>query len=124
MSSPEAGLRACEIMVDSLKSLSRKEQVASHGEAESTAISAVLLASEAIKAQASKMALLYKNAKTISSPDAEALASGLAQKVATFCDTCCRYDYGQPACAPGKILSLERGIKIVFEMPLYGVGML
>eukprot|EP00884_Botryococcus_braunii_P018462 jgi/Botrbrau1/529/Bobra.0010s0004.1 len=91
MSSPEAGLKACQSMTAALDSLRKKRQGAIHGEGESTEISAVLQASEAVKSQASKMALLYKTSKTISARDAESLVSVLTQNVVNFCGTCCRF---------------------------------
>lgn len=91
MSSPEAGLRVCDNITAALDSLRKKGREATHREGECLEVSAVLQASDAVKAQASKMALLYKNSKTISARDAENLASVLAQNVVNLCVICCRY---------------------------------
>lgn len=90
MASTQAADEASAMMMAALDSLKQLRRDSANGEAEDACVRAVVQAAEHVKGQASKMALLWKNSKTISTKDSEALVAALANSVVSFCSSCDR----------------------------------
>lgn len=98
MASSQAAVNASATMMAAFDSLKHLKGDSANGEEGNVrrrgggaeGVRAVVQAAEHVKGQASKMALLWKNSKTISTKDSEALVAALANSVVGFCSSCDR----------------------------------